>query len=423
MKEFLRRILSTATFRQSSLTTSGTIINGTLGALFYILAARILGPSDFGFLIVAITTLTLLADFADLGINNSLIRFVPKYIKTKQKTAYQFLKLALELKFALFLILAFLGWTSTSFLATIVFKKEILTLPLQLAFLGAGGALLFSFSTTVFQSLQRFWIWNGIQITINLFRLLAIILLWYFANSNLINSMSVYIMMPFIGFVISLLFMPRGFLGVKKEFSIAKQFFSYSKWVALFTVLASFSGRLDTFISARLLSPSEVGFYGAANQLVTIVPQIVVALGTVISPKMAGMGSRSELISYLKKTQLLSMGIAALGLLCMPVVIFMIPIIYGPLYAQSVPILFTILFLAMLVFLISIPIHTSVFYYFGYPQLFVWISLGHLLIIGILGWHLISLYGATGAATTVLVGTTFNFIIPLIWVLRKLKYG
>ena len=419
----LKSILSTATFRQSQITIFGTIVNGGLGVLFYIFLARFLGPADFGLLIVTITALTLIADVADFGINNSLIRFVPKYIKDKQTRAYQFLKLALELKIIIFLIVVPLGWILANFLAVTFFKKEVLTSPLQLAFIGAGGALLFSFSTSTLTALQSFWTWSGIQIGVNLFRLLAIITIWYLGISNLTSSISVYVIMPFIGFVAAFFFLPRDFLRVKKEFSVAKEFFSYSKWMAGFILLAAFSARLDTFIAARLLSPAEIGFYGAANQLVTVIPQIVSAIGTVMAPKMAGMTNKTELITYLKKAQLLVSGLAVLGILILPIVIFLIPLIYGLAYAQSVPLLFTILFFAMLVFLISIPIHTSVFYYFGYPQLFIWISLGHLAIIAVVGWYLISLYGAAGAAVTVLIGTIFNFFVPLVWVLRRLKYG
>lgn len=423
MREFLKGVVKTATFRQSSITTTGTIINGGLGALFYIMVARILGPADFGLLIVAITTLTLIADITDLGINTTLVRFVPKYIKNNPVISYQFLKLALKLKLVLLAVVIILGWFLAPFLASVIFKKEILTLPLKVAFFGVGGVILFFFSTSALQALQRFWIWSGIQIGVNALRLLVIISLWYVGLSGLISSLSVYIVMPIVGFLVSLFFLPTGFLKVKKEFSVARQFFQYSKYVALFTLLAAFSAKLDTFISARLLSSEKVGFYGAASQLVIVVPQIVTALGTVMAPKMASLSNKLELIAYLKKAQVLVIGLASLGLLALPVVILLIPIIYGSAYAQSVPVLFTILFLAMLIFLISVPIHMSVFYYFSYPKLFVWISLGHLAIIAILGWHMISIYGAIGAAITVLVGTIFNFVVPLVWVLKRLKYG
>lgn len=423
MKEFLKSVVSTATFKQSSITFSGTFINGLLGALFYILTARFLGPADFGILIIAITSLTLVADISELGVGTGLVRFVSGFLSSQKEKAYRFLKLGLEIKIILAGSLAILGWLVAREVAIIIFQKEALAAPLRLAFLGVSGMILFTFSVHAFQSFQKFWHWSAIQISINALRLLIIIWFINLGQLNLTNSLITYISMPFIGFVASLFFLPKQFLHVNKEHLVLNQFFHYSKWVALFTLIAAISARLDTFISARLLSTTEVGFYGAATQLVTVIPQIVASLHTVVSPKMAAMGSKQDLTAYMKKVQLLTLALAGAILIASPLVVFLIPFFYGSAYAGSVPSLFIILLLAMLIFLISVPIHMSVFYYFSYPQLFVWISVGHLAIIAILGWHLISLYGAIGAAVTVLVGTIFNFAVPLIWVLRRLKNG
>jgi O-antigen/teichoic acid export membrane protein len=163
-----------------------------------------------------------------------------------------------------------------------------------------------------------------------------------------------------------------------------------------------------------------VGIYSAANQVVMIVPQIVTAVGTVIAPKMAGMGSIGEFVKYLKKSQLMVLGISILGIFSIPVVTYLIPILFGAEYIASIP-LFIVLLFAMLVFLISVPIHMSVFYYFSYPKLFFGLAILHFAIIAGVGWNLISIYGAMGAAVTVLVGQVVNFSVPAVWVLRKIR--
>ena len=94
----IRPLIKTATFRQSTITFSGTVINGLLGAVFYILVARFLGPSSFGLLMVAITLLTLISDIGDLGTDTGLVNFVGRNIKKKPLKAYRFLKLGLKIK-------------------------------------------------------------------------------------------------------------------------------------------------------------------------------------------------------------------------------------------------------------------------------------------------------------------------------------
>ncbi|MBI2600876.1 oligosaccharide flippase family protein [Candidatus Daviesbacteria bacterium] len=417
----IRPLLATATFRQSAITFSGTVISGLLGALFYILSARFLGPSDFGFLVVAIMVLTLITDISDLGVDTGLVRFVGKYWKSDSNKALKFIKLSIKVKLVSSILMVLLGLLISPFLATNIFRKDQLLQPLFISFIGVFGMQFYMFSNSLMQALQKFWVWSSFQVGTNLVRLLMIMALFLWNKLDLLAVLIVYISIPFVGFFISLLFFPKNFLKVQNDSEIGRDFYHYSKWIALSTFLAAFSARLDTFISARLISSVELGFYAVANQLVAVIPQIIGALGVVLAPKMAGMASNKDLIVYLKKTEMMVAGLAGAAILLIPVVIWLIPILFGSEYSQGVPILFTILLLAMLVFLLSAPIHNAIFYYFGYSKLFIYLSIVHLLIISICGWVLISLYGAIGAAITVLLAMIVNFTISLLWLLRRIN--
>lgn len=416
----LKSILSTATFKQSQITISGTIINGALGAFFYILLARILGPSDFGLLTVSLATLVLIADVADIGINTGLIRFVSASLAENSEKAYRFLKLSLEIKLIMWLGLFLIIFFFSPFLATQIFHKSELIVPLRLVAFGVGAALLFTFATSMLQAYQKYFLWSLINITTNFLRLLLVVILGYYSLLNVENSLLIYIILPIFGFFITLLVVPaRKIFESRDEFSLSKELFKYNLPVAIFTIIAAFSSKLDTYLNAAILSAREVGIYGAANQLVQVVPQLVAALGLVAAPKFSSFRTNEQMIAYLKKLQLFVSGLVFLGLLSLPLSIKLIPIIL-PQYQEAIfP--FVFLFLAMLVFLFSLPVHMSVIFYFARPDVFIWISIGHLLIIGGLGYLLISNYGVIGASLTVLVGTTFNFLYPLIWLLWKLK--
>lgn len=421
-KKTLNQVLNTATFRQSSLIFFATGINGLLGGLFYISVARALGPGNFGLFTVAVYALTLLSDVGDLGTNTGLVRHVGQWFKTDQQKSLRFLNLSLKIKIISGLSLVIIGLLGSEGIANLIFKKAELDFPLKLAFIGAGGLLFFSFTISVLQAIQKFWQWGALQVGTNFLRLLIVLLLWISGKITLDSVLITYICLPVGGFLISLFFLPQGFLKVKNPNSVASDLFHYNKWVAAFTILAAISARLDTFISARLLSSTQVGYYSAANSLVAVVPQFAGAFGTVIAPKMAAMKSMVEVINYLKKAQLLVLGLAFLAALAIPIVVFLIPIIYGPSYAASVPSLFIILMLAMIVFLVAIPVHNIVFYHFSNPKLFTLISLGHLIIISTVGWFLISRFGIVGAAIAVLLSNLFDFLLPLFWVLQRIKY-
>lgn len=417
----LKKLLKTATFRQSSVTITGSVINGGLGAFFYVLVARFLGPSDFGLLIISITTLTLISDIADFGTNTGLIRFVSANIIKDKSKALKFLKLSLELKLLIWVFVIVFGFFTSPFIADKIFGKPELLVALRLVMVGVGGSLLFSFATSSLQALQKFFFWSIINITSNLLRLSLIILLLFYQQLSLENTVISYIILPFLGFFFSLLLLPtRNFLAVKDEKKVAPEFFKFSKWVGLFTIIAAVTARLDTFISARLLSSTDVGIYGAANQLVTFVPQLVAALGTVAAPKFSSFDSLDKMVTFFKKFQMFVFAITILGLLAIPLSFYFIPLFLGQAYSESIPVFIVLLF-GMLVFLISVPVHNSIIYYFAKPQLFLWLSVGHLLIVGFLGYFMILNFGVMGAAFTVLAGNLFNFVIPLFWFLKKIR--
>lgn len=416
----ISKILHTKTFTQTLITSSGSIVNGILGLIFYFILARNLGPVSFGIFSVSVAFLTLVGDIANVGSDTGTVRFVGKYIGIDKLKAYKFLKLSLETRIVAWLTILTLGWFFVSPILNNFFAKPELIFPIRLALIGVGGYLVFSFSTYSLQSLQKYWIWNGVNIGANLFRLLTVIVLMYFGFLNQNTSLVVYISVLFLGFLVGLIFLPP-FLKIKGEMSVSKEFFRYNAWVALFTLFAAIGGRLDTLLSTKLLTLYSVGIYSSAVQLASIVPQIVFAIATVVAPKLAGFDSSEKAKTYLKKVQIFTIFLAIFGIVVgIPLAKVLIPIFYGSAYLSAIyP--FEILLVAQAIFLISIPAHTAVFYYFGYPKLFVFISIGNIILTLLSGWYLIGNYGSIGAAYTVLVGNTFNLIVPGIWVLYKFK--
>lgn len=420
MKQSLFKIFKTSTFRYSSVTFIATIINGALGAIFFICVARFLGPSDYGLFTVSMATLTLTADIGNLGTDTGIVNFVSRYIKTDSVRAYKFMKLALKTKFVVGMFISITGIFFAETISERVFHKPELGMLLQIAFIGVFAQLLFTFATSALQSFQKFTSWGAVNIGQNSIRLIFLFAVYAVGAVSTSNMMLLYALIPFAGFIIGMILLPRAFLSIKKENEIAKDFFTYNLWVAGFGAIAALSSRLDTFIAARLLDSTQLGIYGAANQLVQVVPQLVSSLGTVIAPKMAQQNSKDKFISYLKKTQVMISGLVLFGILSIPIVLYIIPYLFGSEFISTGSV-FIILLFSMLIFLLSVPLHMSVLYYFSYPKLFFWLSLGHLVLIGLIGWNLIPMYGVIGAAWTVLLGQIYNFAVPGVWVVYQLK--
>jgi len=142
MKEKIGEILRTKTLRQSAITTTGIIINGLIGWIFYILVARNLGPSGFGIFSVATATIALLASIFNVGVDTGLVRFVGKYISGEKEKAFRFMKLGLKIKILSGFLLITFGWFLVPFFSNTVLAKPELLFPLRLSLIGAFGWLL-----------------------------------------------------------------------------------------------------------------------------------------------------------------------------------------------------------------------------------------------------------------------------------------
>ncbi|QQG47097.1 MAG: oligosaccharide flippase family protein [Candidatus Woesebacteria bacterium] len=416
----VKKIIKTATIVHSFATLSGTAINSILGLGFYIILARFLGAQAFGVFSISVVTLTLISDIASLGTDTGIINFVGKYINKDKEKALKFLKLGLKIKLLVGTLVIIVGWIIAPFVATYLLAKPELEFPLRLALLGAFIALLFSFATSSLQAVQKFWIWSAVNISSNLLRLIIILTLFSAGLLSVNLSILTYVTIPLLGFFMSLYFLPP-FLKAKNENSVKNEFFHYNKWVAVFILVAAISGRLDTFLVTRILTLKDVGIYSVAVTLSSIVPQIVSAIATVVAPKIAGFDTKEKVILYLKKLQIFVTSLSILGILSGILVGYIfITRFYGKNYLDSfVP--FVILLIAQALFLISIPAHTAVFYYFSYPKLFVLVSLVNLSIIGIGGWFLTSNFGFIGTAMAVLIGNISNFVISAIWVISRFR--
>jgi len=415
------KLLKTQTIKQSSITFVGTALTGVLGMVFYIVAARYLGPAEFGIFSVAIATLTLVSSLADFGTNTGIVKFTSMYIHANRDTAYRFLKLGLHIKLLVSVFVWIVGYLVVPSIARSFFGKPELIGPLRIAIIGVGGLILFSFSTYALQALQKYTHWTLLTTIMNALRLGGVFVLVYWGIVSTNSILVLYIFFPFLGFVIGLLYLPH-FWKVKNHLTVIREFISYNKWVAVFTVISALASRLDTFLITGALTLEDVGIYQVAKTLADIVPQIVFALGIVVAPKLSSLaGDNKKAIAYLKKVQLFVLGLAGAGLaLGIPIAHFVIPKLYGIEYSGSIA-PFTILLLGQVLFLISVPAHTSVIYYFSYPRLFVYITLVNLLIVAVFGSYFIPIYGSIAAAYSMLVGSITNLLIPGIWVLRRFK--
>jgi O-antigen/teichoic acid export membrane protein len=413
----LRSVLKSRTLSQSGITISATLINGILGLLFFVIAAKNLGPATFGILSFTTAFIALVSDIATLGTDTGLIRFIGKFTDLGDRK--RILKLGFEVKIIAWAVVLILGAALIPFLSVSVFNKPELTFPLYLSLLGIGGSLLFSFTASALQAHQKFITWSILNVSSNSLRLIMTFVLIGASVLTLQSTLITYITLPIVMSLIGLMLLPRFFLQTG-EWKLSKEFFNFNKWIALITILSAVGSRLDVLLSTRLLSISEVGVYSVAVQLTSFIPQIFFAIATVAAPMLANFTNKQSARLYLKKLQLLVFGVALLGLLGIPVGWFLIPKVYGLNYIQSIT-PFIILLLGNLIFLLALPSHQAIFYYFAKPKVMFFVSIIQTFVVFVSGWFLISSLGMIGAALSVVLGDVVLLLIPSLWVINALR--
>ena len=415
MYEKFKRVLNTATTRQSLVTIVSTGLNGVLGALFYFFTARWLGPAGFGVFAVCVAIVGLLSDILDFGAQQGTVRFVSRHRGTP--AMWEFARLGLAFKvipgivgFLLFIVLS--GFIS----GPLLHRPEILPL---VPILGAGILIqmLFSFSTAMAQGQERFYLWGSLFVGTNFFRLLFLVWLYYSGSFSQTPVIFLYCLIPLTGFIFSLPFFGKRLFvpwSVGRHFG---EFIGFNKWVAGFVLISAFNSRLDTFLSARFLSLVEIGIYSLASQVVTILPQMTVAIGAVISPKFASFQTKADNLRYIRKASLLTGGISLAGILTLIPAGWLVLHWSGSQYASGLlPLVF--LLLAMGLFMATAPLRDSLIYYFGRPDVFFWTSFLQLIVTGLGGVFLIPALGITGAALSVFISHFALAVVSLISFLK-----
>lgn len=414
-----REILSTKSFRQSTITIVATIVNGGLGAVFYFLLARLLGASEFGVFSLVTTTIALLAGIVDLGTDQGIVRFIPKY-REEPDTQNKLIKLALEMKLFSGLLLFILVIVLAHPIAHYAFAKDQFAFIMPLIGIGVITQILFSFSTSLSQSLERYFLWSGLFIGTNFIRLIAIIAIYYFGFLTAYSSSVIYILLPLFGFITSFLFFNGKFLFSKGEFGYIKDIFKFNRWVLGFVIIATIGSRLDTYFTARFLTLASVGIYSLAGQVVSIFSQLTSAISAVTSPKFSSFDTRVKNITYVNKATLMTSASALAAGIALVIFAPFIFSLAGHEYTSAfIPLVYLIL--ALGIFLSTSPVRDSILYYFGKPQFFFWQGIIHIVIVSVSSFYLIPRMQITGTAIVVLIGQIFIAVSSVWYYIFKIK--
>ncbi len=379
---------------------SGNLAGQAIGFLATLIIIRNLSPERFGLLATSIAVMGLASQLSDLGISTGFVRYASQYLKEDARKADLLFKITLYLKVFIGVTVMIVGVVLSEPISTYLFKSQELTPLLRLAFIGSLGATLWGYLQSILQSLELFVKYAWINIFNNVLKLAGIILVLHFWTLQEYNSMLVIVVVPFAGFILDGIIVPRGFLkakGEKKEHAeLLSQLVHFSKWVTLSTVCTMLFMRLDIFMLQNMTTPREVGIYNSANQLAMLFPVITGALTISLLPKVSALSSREEIRGYIIKIMKIIPLVAILFLLLFTVSTVTINLLLGTKYMAAVPI-YKVLLFAFVIGVIINPL-SLILYTLNKPQILTYMNFSQLILSFVLNYILIQRVGALGAA-------------------------
>ena len=422
IKEEIFRIVKSSTAKKSGIVFIGNFLAAVLAFLFMVLSSRYLGPKQFGTFSAITALMATIAGITELGIGTSLIRFVSLYLNSNLNRAKAILKLLLQIKFLISILLILIGLIWPREISELVFRSKDYEDLIRLAFFGAVAISLGTYMGSVFQAYQWFGAYSLWQIIQNIVRLIVLFLFIYLGWLSEYRAILIYISIPLLAVFIGYRFIPSDILRYKNHEDsreVLAEVFHFSKWIAVSFFANSLYGRFDTILLTRYHGSEVTGLYNVSFQLSMLFPMVINSISTVLLPKMSGIIEKKNLINFTKKSAK-----ALSGLVICFIIIFIfanqvITLTYGKNYAlAALP--FRIFVIGYMIATILTPINVF-FYAKNQPQVLAYMNIIQMVVNIVGNLLIIPKYGMVGASCVWLITSIIGIPVIFYYVYQESK--
>lgn len=370
---------------------SGTLIAKISSLIFVIILARLLMPELFGLYSLALSTILLFSAFSDLGIGQTLIRFISRELSKKKSNTKGYYNYLLRIKFVSTFLASFGLILSAYWISQVYYNK-----PIFFALL-AGGLYIFAISllgffSSLYQSFNNFkkeLIAESIFQPLRLI-IVPLIILFSLSFSEEILFLNIFLALSFCYFVgVVFLLIKKPFLKGKELNKKEKK--DVKKFILPLTVVVLsgiFFGYIDMIMLGHFVDSEFVGYYSAAFALVGSIIAFLGFSGVLlpIFSRLKGKKLKRGLKKSIRIIIPLSLFLIVITILLAPLII---KIVYGAEYSNSILLL---RMLALLIFSGSLTtIYTAYFVSKGNTKLIAKLLISTTLINIILNYVLISI--------------------------------
>lgn len=422
MKHYVERVKSlvfSATAKDTYILFGGNLLSAFLGFLFTMILARALSVANFGIFSATLNLVIILYSLADIGISTGSVNFVSEHLgKGESKKADEYIKAAFIIR--LFIVLAislavalFAPFISSSLLATRDPKIAIWAAVIPL--------FLFPdlFFPYILQAKKKFLESTVITNAFYLMRLLFAFVFFLIGSLTISTAFWAFGAGFLVEAILILIFVKTGFMKSKPQKNEYVNLLKFSGWIGVNRIISSVSGKLDIQMLAAMAGALATGLYSIPARLAAFIVVLSASFSSVLAPRMAGFGNKEDEKSYLIKSTIALLPIAAGIILWIIIAKPFMLLLFGTKYIEAVPV-FQALAVAQIPFLFTVPAVTAIIYAMKKTVYIGAFSFFQIAAIFFLNLVLIPKYGPFGP--TITFGVTNLILAVYVWIIAIRYY-
>lgn len=317
-----------------------------------ILIVRGLSVDEMGAYTLILGYYMLMLILADLGINQTVLRYAAKAGENEEARA-RLVNWGVRLKLAALSLFAAVFFAIAPMVASL-WSSESLAELMRLSLLTSVSSSMLAMPIVYFQSKQEFKKVGALIATQSVVTLAPLVVLEIVGGWSLVAVVASGAISATTILAIGLLMMPKAaywdgteikkaltsprafFLSpVKREFNSDTETLSPTRYLFLIMpagLLFALASRVDIWLMGYFLSKSEIGIYGAAQRVALPLMAASESLDSVISPAASALVTRQQTSAFLRSALKTTMGFALLGVLYALIAPQAIPSLFGEAY-------------------------------------------------------------------------------------------
>ena len=380
-------MISSSFFRTLTGVLGANAFNNLISFLIIMFAARTFGPGDFGKLSMAISITILFSLILDFGLWLTLVRMYNAEASPSKRNAL--IRAILGFKGIVLLVVVPLSLVLQELTVVILPIFAGYDLLVYLSFLSGGLLSAWITMRSIEQARRHFRSFERYIVIFGLLKLASFAAMYLSGTLSLIGVFISLYTLPLVGLLgyawvmnYSAFWKASAHNYQGKYVGLLKQAYSYSVWVGTSVLCYVGLQRLPEFALARASNAKEVGLYGAALALITVLSLMNDALRTIILPDVTALRTSQDRRIFRKRVLRVApvfFGIATLTLASMALMQYYV---LGEAYSASIPV-FLILG-GSLVFAIYIGIFNTLVHSHGVPKLEATNNLGRIVVLAFL---------------------------------------